>query len=145
MTAARALDAYLAGLDPESRAVVVALDRAVRKAYADFDVAVKYRMLMYTIGADWRTWVCAIGTSKQRVHLRFLYGVLLDDPREVLRAGSSVLKTWDFAFDEAVNARAVGAYVKEAVARYDEYKVSGGKVLEASRAAGTRGRPSKSR
>jgi len=69
--------------------------------------------------------------------------VLLDDPRHVLRAGSSVLMTWDFALIDAVDPDAVGAYVVEAVSRYDEYKANAPKILEASRAAAkARGRKS---
>jgi hypothetical protein len=90
---------------------------------------------MYALNEDWRTWVCAIGAGTSGVALRFLYGVLLDDPKHVLRAGSSVLMTWDFAFIDAVDAEAVGAYVMEAVARYDEYKADAPKILAASRAA----------
>ena len=128
---------YLAGVDPAAAPVVVALDEAIRDAHAGFDVAIKYRILMYTLGGDWRTWVCAIDASRKTVGLRFLYGVLLDDTRRVLRAGSSVLKTWDFAFEEAVDRGAVGEYVREAVARHDHYKANARDVLEASRAAAT--------
>lgn len=134
------LETYLAGVDRAAQPLVVALDEAVRAAHPAFDVAIKYRILMYALHGDWRTWVCAIDATKKAVCLRFLYGVLLDDPRHVLRAGSSVLKTWDFAFDDAVDAAAVGAYVREAVARYDEYKADTAAVLEASRAAARTGR-----
>jgi hypothetical protein len=88
---------------------------------------------MYTLHGDWRTWVCAVDATKKVVCLRFLYGVLLDDPRRVLRAGSSVLMTWDFAFDEVVDPAAVGAYVLEAVTRHGEYKGRTAEVLAASR------------
>jgi hypothetical protein len=90
---------------------------------------------MYALRGDFRTWVCAIDAKGSSVALRFLYGVLLDDPRRVLRAGTSVLKTWDFALDGVIDAPAVGAYVSEAVVRYDEYKANTAKVLNASRAA----------
>ena len=126
---------YLAGVDPAAWPVVVALDGVIREAHPGFDVAIKYRILMYALHGDWRTWVCAIDASRKSVGLRFLYGVLLDDPLRVLRAGSSVLETWDFAFDEVVDRAAVGAYVREAVARYDEYKANTREILEASRAA----------
>lgn len=130
-----ALDTYCAGVDPAALPLVVTLDGVIREAHPGFDVAVKYRILMYALHGDWRTWVCAIDASRKGVGLRFLYGVLLDDPRHVLRAGSSVLKTWDFGFDRVVYRAAVRAYVREAVARYDEYKANTGEVLEASRAA----------
>ncbi|MBM2812130.1 MAG: hypothetical protein HW416_2889 [Chloroflexi bacterium] len=135
-----ALESYLAGLDAAAAPVVVALDEAIRTAHADFDVAIKYRILMYALGGDWGRWVCAVNATKKAVCLRFLYGVLLDDPRAVLRAGSSVLKTWDFAFDDIVDPAAVGAYVTEAVARYADYKANEREVLAMSRAAAKAGR-----
>lgn len=128
-----ALESYLASVDPAVAPLVVALDEAVRNAFAGFDSIVKYKILMYALGGDWRTWVCAVDATKKGVCLRFLYGVLLDDPKGVLRSGSSVLRTWDFAFDEAVDPAAVGAYVSEAVSRYGDYKARAGEVLEASR------------
>jgi hypothetical protein len=131
-----ALEAYLAGIDGRAIPVVRALDRVIMGVRPDFDVAIKYRILMYALHRDWHTWVCAIDASRKGVCLRFLYGVLLDDPLHVLRAGSSVLKTWDLAYDDAVDPEAVGAYVAEAVARYDQYRATGPAVLEASRAAG---------
>jgi hypothetical protein len=131
-----ARETYLAGVDRAAAPVVVALDEAIREAHSGFDVAIKYRILMYTLGGGWRTWVCAIDASRRTVGLRFLYGVLLDDPQRVLRAGSSVLKTWDFALDEAVDRAAVGEYVREAVARYDD-RANARDVLQASRAAAT--------
>ncbi len=130
-----ALETYVAGIDPAAAPIVAALDRAIQVAHPDFDVAIKYGILMYALGGDWRTWVCAIDAGRKGVGLRFLYGVLLDDPRGVLRAGSSVLKTWDFDFTDVVDEAAVGAYVEEAVSRYDAYKANSTAVLEASRAA----------
>ena len=122
------------------------MDEAIRKVRPDFDVAIKYGLLMYALHGDWRTWVCAIGAGNSGVALRFLYGVLLTDPKHVLRAGSSVLMTWDFALIDAVDPEAVGAYVVEAVARYDEYKANAPKILKESRAAAkARGRKSSAR
>ena len=130
-----ALEAYLKGADPRAKPLVMDLDDAIRKVQPELDTAIKYGLLMYALRGDWRTWVCAIGAGNSGVALRFLYGVLLTDPKHVLRAGSSVLMTWDFAFIDAVDPEAVGAYVVEAVARYDEYKANAPKILKESRAA----------
>jgi hypothetical protein len=113
------VDDYLAGQDDAAHSVVRALDAAVRNAEPRFDVAVKYRMLMYTLDAQWRNWVAAVGTSTRGVQLRFLQGVLLDDPLHVLRAGSSHLMTWDFAFGADIDATAVADYVRDALAKRD--------------------------
>ncbi len=114
-TGSAALQSYLAGIDPVAAPVVVGLDDAVRAAAPDLDVAIKYRILTYAIRGDWRTWVCAVQATKKSVCLHFLYGVLLVDPKGVLRAGTSVLKTWDMGFEEVVDVAAVGVYVSEAV------------------------------
>jgi hypothetical protein len=128
-----ALKTYLAGVEPAAAPLVVSLDQAIGKAHPGFDVAIKYKILLYALRGDWRTWVCAIDARKNVVGLRFLYGVLLDDPRRVLRAGSSILMTWDFALDDSVDSAAVGAYVSEAVARYGEYRANTTQVLESAR------------
>jgi hypothetical protein len=51
------LEAYLAGVDPARTPVVRELDRLVREAGPELTCAVKYRMLMYTLGGRWRTWI----------------------------------------------------------------------------------------
>jgi hypothetical protein len=135
-----ALQAYLAAIDPKAAPLVIALDGAIQTAHPGFDVAVKYKILMYTIGGDWRTWVCAIDATKKGVGLRFLFGVLLDDPKAVLRAGTSVLKTWDMGFDDVIDRDGVGAYISEAVSRHGAYKANATEILEASRSSAKPGR-----
>src|SRR5207237_7919172 len=100
-------ETYLAGVDAAAAPLVRTLDAAIRTAYPDFDVAIKYGILMYALRGDWRTWVCAIQATRKSVGLRFLYGVLLDDPGHVLRAGSSVLNTWVFAPPDGADPAAV--------------------------------------
>ena len=140
------LEQYVAGVvDPRAVPVVRELDRVITSTHPDFDVAIKYRILMYALRGDFHTWVCAINAGRRKVALHFLYGVLLDDPRHVLRPGSSVLMTWDIGFGRTVDSEAVGAYVVEAVRRNDEYKANRQGVLDASRAdaakAGRRPKP----
>lgn len=130
-----ALETYLAGADPVAAALLTSLDESIRTAGPDLDVAIKYGILMYGLHGDWRTWVCALQATKKGVSLKFLYGVLLDDPLGVLRSGSSVLMSWDIRTDEVVDAASVRGYVSEAVAKYEQYKATAAQVLEASRAA----------
>lgn len=135
-----ALDAYLTeiaarGVDPRAIPLVRALDRVIREAGPTLEATVKYKILMYGLQGDWRTWVCAVDAATKGVGLRFLYGVILDDPAGVLRAGTSVLKTWDFGFDDRVDPAGVGASVADAVAKYPTYKADAPAILEASRAA----------
>jgi hypothetical protein len=133
---ANVLEEYIATLaDPRGERVVRELDRVIRATQSDFDVAIKYRILMYALNGDFQTWVCAINSGRRHVSVNFLYGVMLDDPRKVLRPGSSVLMSWDFEFDEEINAESVGAYVAEAVRRNPDYKAHRQAVQDAAYAA----------
>ena len=124
--------------------LLTSLDETLRTACPEFDVAIKYGILMYGLHGDWRTWVCALQATKKGVSLKFLYGVLLDDPLSALRPGSSVLMSWDFGMAEVIDAGSVRSYVSEAVSKYDRYKATAAQVLEASRAAAKAPKPRKS-
>jgi hypothetical protein len=119
------LEEYLATIpDPRAERVVRELHQVLISTHPSFDLAIKYKILMFALAGDFRTWVCAINAGRRHVALNFLYGVMLDDPRHVLRAGSSVLMTWDIGFTDEVEQAGVGAYVAEAVARNGEYKAN---------------------
>ena len=115
------LSTYLATVEPRWAPLVRALHEAVRTAAPELVVHIAYRMLMYTRGRDYRHWVCAIGPTKSAVCLRFLYGVLLDDPRGLLRPGASTLMTLDIPSLDALDVGLVGDYVRQAVAQLDTY------------------------
>jgi len=130
------LEDYVGTLvDPRGEPVVRALDRIIRETQPDLGVAIKYKILMYGLNGDFHTWVCAINSGRRRVSLNFLYGVMLDDLRKVLRGGSSVLMSWDFEFDEEIEPAAVAAYVAEAVAKNEDYKENRQSVQDAAYAA----------
>lgn len=120
---------YISGVDPARVPIVEALDRAIGAigaAGAGFDVAVKYRILMYAINGDWRHWVVSIDAHPKRgVALRFLNGTKLEDPGRLLRPGTSTLMTLDFASLDAVDADLVTAYVRDAVAKHPAFVAAG--------------------
>ena len=116
------LEEYIGTLvDPRGEPVVRQLDRIIRATEPELGMAIKYKIVMYGLAGDFHTWVCAINSGRRHVSVNFLYGVMLDDPLKVLRAGSSVLMSWDFAFDEEIDAALVASYIAEAVRRKDEY------------------------
>jgi hypothetical protein len=142
------LEDYVATLvDPRGERVVRELDRVIMKTHPGFGVAIKYKILMYALDGDFHTWVCAINSGRRHLALNFLYGVLLDDPRKVLRAGSSVLMSWDFDFDGEIDEAGVAAYVVEAVRRKGEYMANRqavqDKAYAAAEEAGRRPQPAK--
>ena len=140
------LEDYVSSLvDPRGEPAVRELDRVILATQPDLGVAIKYKILMYGLNGDFHTWICAINSGRRWVSLNFLYGVMLDDPRKVLRGGSSVLMSWDFDFEEEIEPAAVADYVAEAVAKKEDYKVNRQGVQDAAYAAaekaGRRPRP----
>ena len=127
------LEQYLEIYDDEAGAAFVQLDAAIRKAAPELETAIKYRLLSYTVERDWRHWVCAVNATKSAVCLRFLWGVLLDDPLGVLRPGSSTLMTWDLPRGADVDADAVGRYVREALDKRDHFLANAEQISAAAR------------
>jgi hypothetical protein len=130
------LEEYIASLvDPRGEPLVRELDRIIRETQPELETAIKYKILMFGLQGDFHTWVCAINSGRRHVSLNFLYGVMLEDARKVLRPGSSVLMSWDFDFDEEIEPAAVAAYVAEAVAKNEDYKANRQAVQDAAYAA----------
>ncbi len=120
-----ARDAYLATIDPGRVPLVRELDCLVTSAGPSLEVAVKYRMLTYTLLGKYHAWVVAIDAHpKGAVALRFLFGALLDTPRGLLRPGSSSLSTLDIASLEEVDAELVARLVAEATSRHAELQAA---------------------
>ena len=128
-----ARDEYIATLDPELAPVVRSLDAAIMAVRFDFDARFAYGILLYALGRDFRHWVCAVdcgrpGAKNRAVHVRFLYGSHMTDQRGLLRAGTSHLRTLDFASPEDIDIALVTEYVTEAAGHHDEFvKAEGGK------------------
>ncbi len=128
------VEEYLSVYDAEAGEIFVQLDRAIRQAGPDLDVAIKYRLLSYTLDQDWRHWMCAVNATRSAVCLRFLWGVLLDDPLGVLRPGTSTLMTWDMPRGADVEAAAVGDYVRNALATRDHFLANAEQISAEARA-----------
>ena len=133
------LDEYLAIYDDAAGRLFVQLDAAIRQEAPELDVAIKYRLLSYTVDRDWRHWVCAVNATKSAVCLRFLWGVLLDDPLGVLRPGTSTLMTWDIPRGSDIDAASVGRYVREALAKRDHFLANAAAIGAAARQAHGKG------
>ena len=115
-------DAYVAGVKPEEAATISQLHTIIMAARPELTPRLSYGLLMYVLGKDLRHWICAIGTTKKAVGLRFLFGAWLRDPQGRLRPGSSHLSTLDLAPGEAPDAEFISSLVNETVERLPELK-----------------------
>ena len=117
-------ETYLENVDRHLAPLVRALDRAIVGRRADLQVAIRYRMLMYSHEGDFTYWICAIDARKQTVCLRFLQGSRLVAPPGTLRPGSTTMGTIDFRSLEQVDTRLIADLVSQAVAVTGEIKAS---------------------
>lgn len=125
------LDAFLADKDATWVSLTRELDRLILAAGPALNARVAYRMLVYSLGTDKARWVVAIDVRPAVVVVRFLWGTLLQDPRGVLRGGTSTLMNVDLPSPEALDPALITDLVTQAIARYPE-------VVAAS-AGGSRG------
>ncbi len=107
---------------PAAAPLVRELHSVITRTAPELVAAVRYGILMYALPGERRFWVVALDAGKASVAIRFLYGVILDDPLAVLRKGSSVLMTWDIPYGTAVDQANVAAYVGDAVAKHSTYR-----------------------
>jgi hypothetical protein len=128
------LDEYLVTVDDAAAETLRELDAAVDAAAPELELAIKYRMPTYTLDGKWRQWVVALSATKSAVNLRFLWGVLLDDPLGVLRPGTSTLMTWDFPPGSTVDTAAVASYVRNALATRDHFLANADQISADARA-----------
>jgi hypothetical protein len=120
-----ARDEYLATIDPGRVPLVRELDRLVTAAGPGLEVAVKYRMLTYTLYGRYHAWVVAIDAHpRAAVGLRFLFGALLHAPPGLLRPGRSGLSTLAIASLDVVDAELVSRLVAEATTRHAELQAA---------------------
>jgi hypothetical protein len=134
---------FLKGVAPRFVPLVAAIADCIGRAVPEMQPFISYRMLMYTPGTNRRDWVCAIGVTKTKVCLRFLFGSSLSDTRGVLRPGTSTLSTIDFNAFEEFDEQLVADYVTEAAAQHGAASTSrSGKRQVAKRPAPVRRRHS---
>ena len=111
------LEMYLATQEAWAQPLVRTLDAAIRSAGGELEPRYAYRMLLYSPpGWPRSRWLCAIGTSTKRVHLRFLYGTSMPDPKGILRGGTSTLMSIDYASLDDLDAVTATEYVRAALA-----------------------------
>ena len=111
-----ALDLYLATQEAWALPLIRALDEAIRAAGGELEARYAYRMLLYSPpGWPRSRWLCGISTSTKRVHLRFLSGTSLPDPKGLLRGGTSTLMSIDYESLDDLDAATATDYVRAAI------------------------------
>lgn len=118
------LERYLATKEPSWRPLARELDRLIIAAGPALRPRMSYGMVLYSLGTDKARWVVGIDVRATTVVVRFLWGVLLADPKRVLRGGTSTLMNLDLAAAEDLDGELLSDLVRQAVARYPDHVAS---------------------
>lgn len=121
MTGEPIVETFLSDKPAAWAATTRELHRLIMAAGPALTVRVAYRMLVYHLGTDKARWVVAIDVREKVVTVRFLWGVLLDDPGGVLRGGTSTLMNVDLPSPDALDPALITGFVTQAVARYPDH------------------------
>jgi hypothetical protein len=82
------IDAFLDSLPADDREIVAALRHVVRRTVPEAEESVLWGSLSYHrpgLGGRVKGAVCLIAVNHGEVHLDFIHGVMLPDPRKLLR------------------------------------------------------------
>ena len=113
---------YIATVDPSLAPLVEAIAGEIEQSAPELVSRISYKMLTYVRGNDLRNWVVAVGTTKKGVQVRFLFGKYMDDPRNLLRHGTSTLSSIDYRSIEDFKPGIVAEYAAHAARRHQEFK-----------------------
>lgn len=112
------VDSFMQGCTAEQKRLVRNVVSAIREADASLSAAVRWNQLTFAKGADYHHWICALRITKRSVNLYFHFGGLLDDPGNLLKAGSSKFGRWltfetEFDIRKSDVKKLVGAAVQK--------------------------------
>lgn len=85
--------------------------------------AVKWGRLTFALNGDYHYWLWAVGVTRRAVKLSFHFGSMLDDPAEVLEAGSSDYLRWvEYRGEEDIDDGVLVSLLAAAVEAYPVFR-----------------------
>ena len=86
----------------------------------EFDCEIIWDQITFTLNQNWHHWIFAVSESRQGVTVSFHKGALLRDPRKILKATGSHLKTIKYEYREMVDPAYLRRLINEAVEKQTE-------------------------
>jgi len=120
-TATPEVQAFLAGLPREQRRLVAALQRVVRQTVPEAEETVLWNSLSYhrpQMGGRIKGAVCMITPRSDCVHLGFIHGAALSDPRHLLHGSGKAKRFLPLRSVTDIDRQPLRGLIK-AAAEYD--------------------------
>ena len=86
----------------------------------EFDCEIIWDQITFTLNQNWHHWIFGVSESRQGVTVSFHKGALLRDPRKILKATGSHLKTIKYEYREMVDPAYLRRLINEAVEKQTE-------------------------
>jgi hypothetical protein len=111
------IDSYTKNLSDSQNEIVQKLVN-ILLSENNFDVAIKWKQLTFTIDKDFHHWIVAINVTKNSVNLLFHFGGLLQDSTEIFKVGESkFLRKVEFLDAQSVDKKVISDLLQQALAK----------------------------
>jgi len=111
---------YLNDFTPSKKDIASLIINIALELNPEFDCEIVWDQITFTLNQNWHHWIFAISESRQGVTVSFHKGALLRDPRKILKATGSHLKTIKYEYREMVDPAYLRKLINEAIDKQTE-------------------------
>jgi hypothetical protein len=111
---------YLNDFKPSKKDIASLIINIALELNPEFDCEIIWDQITFTLNQNWQQWIFAVSESRQGVTVSFHKGALLRDPRKILKATGSHLKTIKYEYREMVDPAYLRRLINEAVEKQTE-------------------------
>jgi hypothetical protein len=111
---------YLNDFKPSKKDIASMIINIALELNPEFDCEIIWDQITFTLNQNWHHWIFAVSESRQGVTVSFHKGALLRDPRKILKATGSHLKTIKYEYREMVDPAYLRRLINEAVEKQTE-------------------------
>lgn len=114
---------FTAGAPTEFAEIVRRLAEIIEGSGIQFESALRWKQLTYTLNDDFHHWICSINITKKAVDLNFHFGGLLNDPGNLFhKKMSRFLRKLSFKNIHAVDKEMIVDFLNQAVGNLRYFK-----------------------
>jgi hypothetical protein len=106
---------YLNDFKPSKKDIASLIINIALELNPEFDCEIVWDQITFTLNQNWHHWIFAVSESRQGVTVSFHKGALLKDPRKILKATGSHLKTIRYEYREMVDPAYLRRLINEAI------------------------------
>lgn len=123
MNKSKEVEEYLLNYIPEFREIANRLIGIIFSTSKDLSLAIKWKRLTFGFNDDFHHWICAIDITKNYVSVIFHFGGLLEDKKNLFKAGTSkFLRKLEIRKNHEINEEDIKGFIIQAIDKLQYFK-----------------------